>query len=276
MRAIISPIPPSYLTQTTTLMNLPTKKMTRKQRLLKQKSHVANPMRAQFACTSSLSLWASRFLDFSSTISKRMVGCQLSIVLRIFLFTLLLDPVGNQLVIGMGSTREPGPEDDLGCSANSFLIGDGECNDVTNVPRCLYDGGDCCLENKKTSLCTNCTCILDVDRKSLNRKLKTLGARLYTVKKSDNFLPVKTVKGVASEAVCQILCLDIVTSGQAVDSWMFYPGTKGGDHTCVCTLLNTCYYSCVTRPLTDVDNPKLLGQSYRKYILTNKTVSCGK
>ena len=44
------------------------------------------------------------------------------------------------------------------CSKNSFLIGDGVCDDITNTKRCLFDGGDCCLSRKNTKLCIDCTC----------------------------------------------------------------------------------------------------------------------
>ena len=39
------------------------------------------------------------------------------------------------------------------------LIGDGFCNDITNVPECRYDGGDCCGDNINTSLCSECQCL---------------------------------------------------------------------------------------------------------------------
>ncbi len=46
------------------------------------------------------------------------------------------------------------------CTTKSYLIGDGDCNDVTNTERCLFDGGDCCKDrSKKTSdLCLDCNC----------------------------------------------------------------------------------------------------------------------
>ena len=42
------------------------------------------------------------------------------------------------------------------------MIGDGYCNDETNNPDCVYDGGDCCGSCINTDYCTNCTCIGDV------------------------------------------------------------------------------------------------------------------
>ena len=43
--------------------------------------------------------------------------------------------------------------------AQPILIGNGFCNDETNVPECIYDGGDCCISCLNTDYCTNCTCI---------------------------------------------------------------------------------------------------------------------
>ena len=45
----------------------------------------------------------------------------------------------------------------LGCLQPS-LIGDGNCNDVTNNQLCHFDGGDCCLLNVNTYYCSNCSC----------------------------------------------------------------------------------------------------------------------
>ena len=38
-------------------------------------------------------------------------------------------------------------------------IGDGFCNDVTNIPECRYDGGDCCGDNINTAYCSACQCL---------------------------------------------------------------------------------------------------------------------
>ena len=42
------------------------------------------------------------------------------------------------------------------------MIGDGYCNDESNNPECVYDGGDCCGSCINTDYCTYCTCIGDV------------------------------------------------------------------------------------------------------------------
>ena len=38
------------------------------------------------------------------------------------------------------------------------FVGDGVCNDETNIAECNYDGGDCCGYNITSEHCTECTC----------------------------------------------------------------------------------------------------------------------
>ena len=37
-------------------------------------------------------------------------------------------------------------------------VGDGMCDDATNISECQYDGGDCCLEEPVTNACHYCIC----------------------------------------------------------------------------------------------------------------------
>ena len=46
----------------------------------------------------------------------------------------------------------------LDCN-QQILIGNGYCNDETNVPECNFDGGDCCGLCINVDYCTNCTCL---------------------------------------------------------------------------------------------------------------------
>ena len=39
------------------------------------------------------------------------------------------------------------------------MIGNGICEDDYNNPVCQYDGGDCCMANHDTTICTECQCI---------------------------------------------------------------------------------------------------------------------
>jgi hypothetical protein len=42
------------------------------------------------------------------------------------------------------------------------LVGNGICNDETNIADCGYDGGDCCGNCVVTEHCDNCTCLAGV------------------------------------------------------------------------------------------------------------------
>ncbi len=45
------------------------------------------------------------------------------------------------------------------CSGNSFLLGDGICDEVANNELCLYDKGDCCLNTEESrKFYTDCAC----------------------------------------------------------------------------------------------------------------------
>ena len=46
----------------------------------------------------------------------------------------------------------------LGCS-HTFWIGDGYCDDTTNIMECSFDGGDCCGSNVNTAYCNLCQCL---------------------------------------------------------------------------------------------------------------------
>ncbi len=46
------------------------------------------------------------------------------------------------------------------CPQSEITLGDGLCNDETNIEVCRYDGGDCCLEEKPNIVCTECQCKL--------------------------------------------------------------------------------------------------------------------
>ncbi len=56
-------------------------------------------------------------------------------------------------------TRSNDIETASNCSANSFLLGDGVCDEVTNNEQCLFDRGDCCSDDPESRIyCTSCLC----------------------------------------------------------------------------------------------------------------------
>ncbi len=97
------------------------------------------------------------------------------------------------------------------------------------LERCLYDGGDCCLENKVTNLCRICTCSVTVSVSDLNKRLKEHQAVVMPVG-LENFRDVKKVVDVDSENSCWTLCLD--TKG--VNAWYY------DQQLCTCLAFEHC------------------------------------
>ena len=66
-------------------------------------------------------------------------------------------PIPNSLADKLCSTdwttQPPDP-----CDNYIGYIGDGYCDDVTNLPECSYDGGDCCGDYVYTDYCNECIC----------------------------------------------------------------------------------------------------------------------
>ena len=110
-----------------------------------------------------------------------------------------------------------------GCSANSFMLRDGVCDDPTNTPLCLYDGGDCCLANKATHLCRECACILNVDYEQINVAFSKYDVRALSNPESfDTVVSFTqlTVSNVVSVGVCIMICLDEELFG-VVNAWHY-------------------------------------------------------
>ncbi len=70
-------------------------------------------------------------------------------------------------------TQEKETADNLTtCSANSFLLADGVCDDIVNNKRCFFDKGDCCLGTEESlKYCENCTCML-ISKSNLVSQIK--------------------------------------------------------------------------------------------------------
>ncbi len=139
-----------------------------------------------------------------------------------------------------GPTKKSTPQ--TGCSANSFMIDDGVCDEATNVERCLFDGNDCCLVNKSTPLCKVCTCKKKVDMDSLIKKTGELKVKASKTKKNDqlsNEIYFSTsVKDVESQQVCTIVCMEMTEVKASY--WTF----NGTSKVCTCSELdfvNVCY-----------------------------------
>ncbi len=77
----------------------------------------------------------------------------------------------------------------------------------------LFDGGDCCLEIKDTTLCKVCSCNLTVDLDDLQQQFEDFNvkplkdAKVLIDKDIDEWIVVE-VEDVVSGSVCAVLCLD--------------------------------------------------------------------
>ncbi len=107
------------------------------------------------------------------------------------------------------------------------MIRDSICDEVANIKRCLYDGGDCCLDvtEKETEFCNICTCKLDVDEEMLAESFQQLDVKQFD--KADDFdvlvsksLGIKTYEDVSTEEVCTTICLDPELVDQ-VNGWKY-------------------------------------------------------
>ncbi len=119
------------------------------------------------------------------------------------------------------------------CPSESVTVGDGICDEENNIQECGYDGEDCCLELKSTSLCqNNCDCKLTLDKDYLTRAFLDSDVHLLltdiaTLMPIISFEIIYTIETVVSTGVCAMLCLDGYFT-ENVNAWSFI------NKTCTC------------------------------------------
>ncbi len=158
------------------------------------------------------------------------------------------------------------------CGADSFMLRDSICDETTNTELCRYDGGDCCLEIKDTSLCRNCSCILDVNPDQLKQDFDDLlikPVRKHT-QLSDISHCIVTVQDVVSESVCAVLCLDHDMEN-SINTWRYHNNSK----VCKCGWVDSmqCPESMV-KASWELRKISSL-QKYDTFIQLKKTIPCG-
>ncbi len=122
------------------------------------------------------------------------------------------------------------------CKNKEIMIGDGLCDDVTNVELCFFDGGDCCLEKKSTPLCVDCTCKMLVDQDRLQEDFAKYSINVLVNPSEDNynaFTSTKEVSDVLDAHVCSLICLDMILVSMT-NAWVF---NKNGQLACTCGLV---------------------------------------
>ena len=119
------------------------------------------------------------------------------------------------------------------------MLRDGVCDEATNTAICVYDGGDCCRQDKDTSMCKNCTCRLKVDEPKIDSLFEQHGVSLLKEPTAFNAMIgenlVVKVQDVLSVAVCTVLCLDHNKDKEKVNAWHF----SGISRTCRCAWIES-------------------------------------
>ncbi len=165
------------------------------------------------------------------------------------------------------------PLDQEGCSANSFMIADSVCDEVTNIERCLYDGGDCCKPDKSTPFCQDCTCRQTVDKAKFRQAMEDYNIHILSV--TLIFGPPlvsyehQRVEEVESPGVCAVLCLDPELDLN-INAWKFDEKTRD----CQCAWIgNQICHTCFKDLMEPIDVDKFVNA--KAAVQLSKTLPCG-
>ncbi len=174
-----------------------------------------------------------------------------------------------------------GGKDETRCGLDSFMMRDGICDELTNIERCFFDGGDCCFEvgKKDTSMCKICTCKMTIDVESLAETVESTNVRMIAYGEEEQELIRKTekvVKDVVEINVCFGLCLKPELS-DLVNAWTFDAKT----FTCSCHWLESTkcidYASLSDVIVTDAEGEEGDYQmTVSAFIQLEKALDCGK
>ncbi len=153
---------------------------------------------------------------------------------------------------------------------------DGVCDEVTNTKRCLYDGGDCCREDKDTTLCNVCTCKKDVNEEELIIDFDQHQVQIFL--DSNDYIEVKvndikTVRDVENFQVCSMICLDKLFNTRS-NAWIYLKGNEQ----CKCALAKTtfCYVNGSSIRLKPFQGDTgYFAEDSVAFIQLDKTIPCG-
>ena len=164
-------------------------------------------------------------------------------------------------------------QDNTTCGADSFMLRDGVCDETANNAKCLFDGGDCCKENKDKGLCRNCTCILSIDQENFDSQLNALNVRpikdpeqLNTKIETRGWTVV--VEDVTSVQVCSVVCLEHKKMDE-LNAWLY----EINERICKCGWIE----SSLCPEEMAINDWTWEGQTMenKAFVVQNKTVSCG-
>ncbi len=156
------------------------------------------------------------------------------------------------------------------------MLRDSVCDEATNTEMCLYDGGDCCLELKDRTLCSNCSCILTIKPEELRQQFLDLEIKpLSDPAKypSVNKIAGVKVEDVVSGPVCATLCLD-PERGDDINAWRY----RASKQICQCSWIKStaCPKTIVDLDWTLTSVTTLTSDQDNAFVQLGKTIPCSK
>ncbi len=154
------------------------------------------------------------------------------------------------------------------------------CDEATNNAKCLFDGGDCCKENKDTALCRDCTCNLSIDQESLKKRFKELQiwpvdeTKRVAAKAVGSYEWTIEIRNVVSLQVCSVVCLEHENTLE-FNTWHY----NFNDQICKCGWVHSG--SCPEKMVDTNWKPENLfidqtSSTISFFVQLKKTVPCGK
>ena len=164
------------------------------------------------------------------------------------------------------------------------MLRDGVCDETANTAKCLYDGGDCCEENKDKVLCRDCKCILSVDhddvraqfQESQVKPVQDLDGLFHAIRDSNDGWTVE-VEHVVSMQVCTVLCFEHEKADE-LNAWHYIANQK----ICRCGQVHSsnCAEKLTKKKWTWEANSNYFSNDTiiedNAFIQLKKTVSCSK
>ncbi len=157
------------------------------------------------------------------------------------------------------------------------MLKDGVCDEVTNIERCLYDGGDCCSDKKDTNLCSTCSCKIDFDQNALHELYKDLKVQAFeNIADFDELFTdiQKSVDDVETMDTCSYICMD-ESLLDLVNSWSYNFDTEQCQCTWVDIDASLCSKNVITEAISDYE-PEVWYSFKVGMLRLHDTIPCGR
>ena len=117
----------------------------------------------RFAGDQKTALTANRELPVQRSVFSKTLQLQNYPIAYSIQYLLLGSGCDNAALVGNGFCNDDTniaecDYDGGDCCPHPNMVGDAICHDETNHPGCNYDGGDCCV-NVNTDSCSDCNCL---------------------------------------------------------------------------------------------------------------------